>query len=62
MFGTERNAVRGPVEHLRYSIYVYDDRNNLIEMLAWLADLMPARAGVRGEIMTGLRRARHVRC
>jgi hypothetical protein len=44
MFGTARNANRGPVEHLRYSIDVYDQCDNLIEVLARLADLDPARA------------------
>lgn len=35
---------RPTVENLRYSIDVYDERGNLVEVLGRLADLMPAQA------------------
>jgi len=35
---------RGVVEHLRYSIDVFDDRDNLVEVLGRLAELAIARA------------------
>jgi hypothetical protein len=37
----------GTVEYLRYTIDVYDERENLVEVLGRLADLDPARAAFK---------------
>ena len=40
----EREPPRGPVEHLRYSLDVFDAGDNLIEVLGRVADLAVAHA------------------
>ena len=41
----EREPPRGPVEHLRYSLDVFDAGDNLIAVLGRVADLAAAHAG-----------------
>lgn len=36
----------GSVEYLRYSIDVFDDADNLVEVLRRIADLAPAQAAL----------------
>jgi hypothetical protein len=40
----ERREPRKPVEHLRYTLDVYDERDNLVEVLGRVADLAVAHA------------------
>ena len=39
---------RDPVEHLPFTLDVFYANDNLVEVLGRLADLAPARGGVRG--------------
>ena len=40
-----------PVEHLRYSIDVFDERDNLIEVLGRLADLLVAQSAFEAALV-----------